>query len=221
VRPCSQSYLGGALGAGCLFLLLASRAAAQGDSEERAPSPSAPAASRQALADRLAAAERAYAELRLEDADSEIHVVLGELALGHDAELTPEGRVRAHVLAAAIARARGDLAASDVALDAALELEPSLRLDPALHPPPLLEALERRRALRTVSTPIVPVEQPDAGPVVSTPLGRDIIDAGHDDPWPWVGLGVGGALLLGGAIALSVVLSTPPSSFDVRGTIIP
>lgn len=212
-------------------MLLAPSARAQ-SAPEGAPSPSQEVEAT-SLAARLAAAERAYAELRLDEAGAAIRLLLEELA-GDDARATTSERVRAHVLAASIARARGDLAGCDAALDAALALDPALRLDPALHPPPLLEALERRRAAIVAATPVVPVEPTrTAVPVQSTPgpsaalslgLGRvepSLADPSPADPWPWVGLGVGGAVVVGGAIVLAVVLATPPSSFDIRGTIAP
>jgi hypothetical protein len=42
-----------------------------------------------------------------------------------------------------------------------------------------------------------------------------------EDPWPWIGLGLGGAVVLGGVIVLTVVLAQPPASFELRGTIVP
>jgi hypothetical protein len=203
----------------------------------------------------LEPASRAYAELRLDDAWAEIQRVLTALE-GPEADAVPrDTRLRAYVLGASIARARGDLGASDAALDRALELDAMLVLDPALHPPPLLEALERRRAARAARSeaethersgvddaesrgapveadargaPVeadardAPVDRAGALRVVAPPLlvgtsGR----AGGEDPWPWVGLGIGGAVVLGGVIALTVVLAQPSASFELRGTIVP
>jgi len=219
VRRCMRTSLGSVLAAASLIFLFISSAAAQTDPDSSVPTTPVPAPV--PVPDRLAAAERAYAELRLDDADAEIRAFLDQLEGGGDPAITLEDRVRAHVLAASIARARGDLVSSDAALDAALAIEPALRLDPALHPPPLLEALERRRALRPIPTPTPPPEEPPVAAAVSTALGPDIVSSTSSDPWPWVGVGVGAAILVGGVITLSVVLSTPPSSFDVRGTIVP
>ena len=197
----------------------------------------APASAQEAeLAREIEAASRAYAELRLEDA----WVAIEHAALRIEEAPEPPPRhvrVQVHVLEAAIARARADLSASDAALDRALALDPTLALDPALHPPPLLDALERRRAAQR---PASADEAPHAATSLDLPGSRAIsaddaaravsisgsvgasgeIDRGGD-PWPWIGLGVGGAVLLGGVIALSVVLAQPPASFDVRGTIVP
>lgn len=223
MRRCMRSSLGSILAASSLIVALAPGAAAQADpdSSVASPTPPVPTPTPVPVLDRLAAAERAYAELRLDDADAEIRAVLDQLEDAGDPAITPQARARAHVLAASIARARGDLAASDAALDAALSVEPALRLDPALHPPPLIEALERRRALRPSSPTTASAEEVPVGPAMSTVLGPDVVGSTSPDPWPWVGLGVGIAVLVGGAITLSVVLSAPPSSFDVRGTIVP
>lgn len=183
----------------------------------------------------LEVATRAYAELRLEEAWSEIERAIASIA-GAPQAVPREVRVRAYVLEASIARARADLTASDAALDRALAIEPALALDPALHPPPLLEALERRRAaLAVTSTPPEP-EPSDPGPEgpddglarspqeeIVAPNGSVLAgpDVDGEDPWPWLGLGLGGAVVLGGVIALSVVLAQPPASFEVRGTIVP
>ena len=199
----------------------------------------------------LESASRAYAELRLDDAWAEIQRFLAALEGPGAAAVPRDTRLRAHVLGASIARARGDLGASDAALDRALDLDATLVLDPALHPPPLLEALERRRAALAARTEAeahdrsgaddadsrgaraeadargTPVEGDpradtadavrvgDPALFVGTPDGRD------EDPWPWVGLGIGGAVVLGGVIALTVVLAQPPASFELRGTIVP
>lgn len=163
--------------------------------------------------DPLAPAREAYAGLRLDEAWAEIERALVQIEADPVLPLTL--RVEALVLAASIARARLDLAGSDAALDRALALDPRLSLDPALHPPPLLEALERRRAARV----IVEALDPDAGGVVVVP--PDGGEGTHEDPWPWVGLGAGAFLVVGGAIVLGVVLAQPPGRFDVAGTIVP
>lgn len=173
----------------------------------------APTAHAQTTLD-LEPAARAYAALQLEEAWTEISAVLRAIE-GPDGERIPrEERVRAYVLAASIARARGDLVASEAALDRALSLDLRLTLDPALHPPPLLEALERRRAALLARAEEL---------ALRAPIGDGDAPDGPraDDPWPWVGVGVGGVVLLGGAIVLAVVLAQPPSSFEVRGTIVP
>lgn len=169
----------------------------------------------EAPSDPLAPAREAYAGLRLDEAWAAVELALAQIDA--DAESPVTLRVEALVLAASIARARVDLAGSDAALDRALALDPRLSLDPALHPPPLLEALERRRAARV----IVEDEGPDAGVAVSIVVPPGGGEDSRDDPWPWVGLGVGAALVVGGAIVLGVVLAQPPGRFDVSGTLVP
>lgn len=179
----------------------------------------------------LEPASRAYAELRLDDAWAEIERVFATLEVGGADSVSRETRVRAYVLGASIARARGDLTASDAVLDRALALDASLTLDPALHPPPLLEALERRRAALAARLEPSPPDRevddeaspPEPALVLTSPDPIVGPTDGHDggDPWPWIGLGIGGAVLLGGVIALTVVLAQPPASFELRGTIVP
>jgi hypothetical protein len=178
----------------------------------------------------LEPASRAYAELRLDDAWAEIERVFATLEVGGADPVSRETRARAYVLGASIARARGDLTASDAVLDRALALDASLTLDPALHPPPLLEALERRRAALAARLEASPSDRevddeasPPEPALVLTSPDPIVGPTGHDggDPWPWIGLGIGGAVLLGGVIALTVVLAQPPASFELRGTIVP
>ncbi|MBX7193132.1 MAG: hypothetical protein K1X94_13850 [Sandaracinaceae bacterium] len=159
--------------------------------------------------DPLAAASRAYAELRLDDAWAEIQQVITRLDEAGGTNVPRETQVNAHVLAASIARARGELGASDHALDDALALDPTLTLDPALHPPPLIEALERRRTAYAALHPI-------------GPIGREPVTGPTDtDPWPWVGLGAGVLVVVSGLVVLTVVLAQPDDDFDLRGTIVP
>jgi hypothetical protein len=161
--------------------------------------------------DGLARAEEAYARLELEEASALLAAWLEALERPGATRPALEARIRALVLAASIARARGDLRGLDDALDGALALDPELRLDPALHPPPLLDALERRRAARALA--LVP-------PEVVEPTGREVTPPGPD-PWPWVGLGLGALVVVGGTITLGVLLSAEPREFGIRGTILP
>lgn len=179
-------------------------------------------------------ARRAYAELRLEDAWSAVARALAEL----DVEGSEGSAQRAEtlVLAAAIARARGEEATADAMLDRLLDLSPDVVLDPALHPPPLLEALERRRTRRRAQTieagrleAPIPAVAPDLDPAPSiegapgsvvAPTLEDTTTHG-EDPWPWIGGGIAASFVLGGVIAVAIVFTQPPSTFDLRGTIAP
>ena len=180
-------------------------------------------------------ARRAYAELRLEDAWSAIARALAELDV--EGSEGSEERTETLVLAAAIARARGEEATADAMLDRLLELSPDVVLDPALHPPPLLEALERRRTRRRAQTieaarleAPIPAVAPDLDPAptpiegapgsVVAPILDDTTSHG-EDPWPWIGGGIAASFVLGGVIAVAIVFTQPPSTFDLRGTIAP
>jgi len=193
--------------------------------------PNAANAQRESLRDE---ARRAYAELRLEDAWSAVARALAELDV--EGSEGSEERAETLVLAAAIARARGEEATGDAMLDRLLDLSPDVALDPALHPPPLLEALERRRsrrrALASEAARLLPATLAPADPAPTTiddapavavpivPLLEDTRPRG-EDPWPWIGGGIAASVVLGGVIAVAIVFTQPPSTFDLRGTIAP
>lgn len=174
-------------------------------------------------------ARRAYAELRLEDAWSAVARALAELDV-HGSERV-EDRAEILVLAAAIARARGEEATADAMLDRLLEIAPEVVLDPALHPPPLLEALERRRRRRRALAMEVAAahDEPASGAALATTaIGSSPVVARlgertphGEDPWPWVGGGIAAGLVLGGVIVVAIVFTQPPSTFELRGTIAP
>ncbi len=176
-------------------------------------------------------AQEAYAQLRLDEAEE----LLGRaLSISERAESSIKVRTATFVLAAQLARARGDETVSDAWLDRALEASPDLELEAADYPPPFLVALERRRSIvrdglerqvvqdrvRVPTTVLPPASDPLAVADTLTPSDPDASPT-TSDPWLWLGLGAGVLVLAGGGIVLGVVLSEPAAGFDVRGSIAP
>jgi hypothetical protein len=123
---------------------IASELDARGLTVESPPAPAEPIAAD--LSPVLASAADAYAHLRLDEARALLDSLFAALDRTGGAGLARSDLVRAWVLAAGIARATGEEPAVLAALDAALAIDPALTLDPALEPPPIVLALEERRA---------------------------------------------------------------------------